>query len=235
MKFLKTSVLALTMMAGSTALFAQTADELVQKHVAAIGGADAWKKVTGMKMEGSINAGGMEIPVVMTNNGKAVRMDLTINGMANYTIITEKEGWMYFPIQGQTKAEPMTPEMVSQSQDQLELRGDLMDYKEKGSKIELVGKDDVDGTETFKLKLTTSKGIEKMIYLDAANYYLIRETKKMKADGKEMDMTMNFSNFQKLPAGIVFPMTVESPQGPVTFKSVEVNPKIEDSMFKPTN
>jgi hypothetical protein len=220
----------------SVCSFAQTAEELIQKHIAAIGGAENWKKITALKMNGAITAQGMEIPVTHTVvNGKGMRMDLTIMGMANYFILTDKEGWAYFPVQGQTKAEPLTADRVKESQDQLDVQGDFIDYQAKGNKIEYIGKDDVEGTETFKLKLTNKNGKEKLLFLDASNYYLIREIQKMKADGKEMDATMNYSNYQKLPEGIVIAMSVESQEGPITFKTVEVNPKVDETFFKPSN
>jgi hypothetical protein len=187
-------------------------------------------------MDGAVTAQGMEIPVTRTVlNGKGMRMDLTIMGMANYMILTDKEGWAFFPVQGQTKAEPLTADRVKESQDQLDVQGDFIDYQAKGNKIEYVGKDDVEGTESFKLKLVTKNGQEKLLYLDASNYYLIREVQKMKADGKEMDIMVSYSNYQKLPEGIVVAMSIESPEGPVTFKTIEVNPKIDEAIFKPTN
>ena len=68
-----------------------------------------------------------------------------------------------------------------------------------------------------------------------ANYYLLREVDKVQADGKEQEIATNFSNFQKLPEGIVFPMTVETPMGPMNIKTVEINPTVDESIFKPSN
>lgn len=236
MRFLKTSALTLTIMVGSVSVFAQSANEIVQKYISAIGGTEAWKKVNTMKMTGAISAQGMEMPITLTAiNGKAMRVDMTIMGMANYMIITPKEGWSYFPVQGQTKAEPMTADAIGQMQDQLDVQGELVDYSAKGKKIEYVGKDDVDGTETFKLKLTDKDGKEKTLYFDASNYYLIREVQKIKADGKEMESITNYSNYQKLPEGITVAMSIESDNGPMNFKSIEVNPKVDESIFKPAN
>lgn len=236
MKFLKTSVLALSMIAGSVATFAQSAEEIVAKHIEAIGGADKWKSVNSIKASGNISAQGMEIPVTLTIvNKKAFRMDLTIMGMANYQILTDKEGWMYFPVQQQQKPEPMTADMVKQGQDQLDIQGEFVDYKAKGKKIEFIGKDDMEGTEVLKVKLTDKNGKEKTVFFDPASYYILREIEKVQADGKEEESVVSYSNYKKLPEGIVYPMTVEAPQGPVTFTTVEVNPKIDESIFKPSN
>jgi hypothetical protein len=45
---------------------AQTADEVVNKHIDAIGGKDAWKKVTSTKMEGSLNVQGTDVAITIT-------------------------------------------------------------------------------------------------------------------------------------------------------------------------
>lgn len=236
MKLLKTSVVALSLIASSVASFAQTAEEIVSKHIAAIGGEEKLKTIKTIKMDGSLSMQGMEIPVVITAlNNKAWRLDMNIMGTANYQILTDKEGWMYFPIQQQQKPEPMTADAVKAMHDQLDLQGELVDYKAKGNKIELLGKDDMEGTEVYKIKVTNKEGKETTMYFDAANYYLLREVEKIQADGKEEEMATNYSNFQKLPEGFVFPMTIESPQGPIIFKTVEVNGKVDENIFKPSN
>ena len=236
MKIAKLAALALVLFANVATVKAQTADEIVQKSIDATGGMDNWKKVNSMKMTGSVNAGGQEIVVTVTTlNGKGTRQDITIGGMQNYSILTPTAGWQYFPVGGQTKAEAMTADEVKQGQDELDIQGALVDYKAKGNKIEYLGKDDVEGTDCYKVKLTYKNGKEETMYFDASNYYHIRSVEKVQADGKEQEVTMNYSNYKKLPEGIVFPMTVGSPQGEVTFKSVEINTPVDESIFKPTN
>lgn len=236
MKLLKTSVIALTMMAGSFAAMAQSAEEIVQKHLEAIGGAANWKKVNGYKMKGNVNAGGMEIPVsILTAHNKGMRMEYDLMGMSNYMIVTPTEGWMYFPVQGQTQPEPFTADQVKEMQEQLDVQGEFVDYKEKGTKLELLGKDDMEGTETYKLKVTKKDGKEKTVYFDVDTYYLLKEVQKIEADGKEAESVINYSNYKKLPEGIVMPMTIESPMGPVTMSEVVINPNIEEGSFKPSN
>jgi hypothetical protein len=237
MKGLRYSLVAAALLAGGFGTVkAQTADEIVSKYVAAIGGAENWKKVNSIKMVGSMNAGGMEFPVTVTTvKDKGFRMEFSVNGVNNYQIITPKEGWMYFPIQGQQKAEAIPAEMVKESQEELEIQDPLIDYKARGSKVAFLGKDAVEGTECYKLKLTRASGKEETMYIDASTYYQIRSVEKVKANGKEMENTTNYGNYQKLPEGIVYPMSIESPEGPITLKSVEINKPVDEKIFKPAN
>ena len=186
-------------------------------------------------MVGSINAGGMEIPVTITNvQGKEQKVEFTLNGMTGYQIITNTEGWAYNPMAGQQSPQAMTAEDVKQSQSDLDMQGPLIDYKAKGNVITYLGKDDVEGTDCHKLKVTYPSGKEETMYIDASNYYHIRSVQKVKANGKEEEHTSNYGNYQKLPEGIFWPMSIDDGGGAVAVKTVEINKPIDESIFKPT-
>jgi len=138
---------------------AQTADEIINKHVEAMGGLENWKKVNSTVLTGSINQGGTELPVTVTTlNGKGFRMEMTMSGMVNYQILTPTAGWTYFPAFGQPKPEATTDADVKESQDQLDAMMDpLIDYKSKGCSVTYLGKDQVEGTECHKLKVVQKK------------------------------------------------------------------------------
>lgn len=236
MKKIGISLCAITLMlAATTQSFAQKVDEIIQKHIVAIGGEENWKKVNTMKMEGSVSAQGMEIGVTQTIvHNKGMRQDISVMGMTGYTIMTPTEGWNFMPFGGQTEPEAMTADMVNEGKSKLDIQGDLIDYKTKGTKIDLLGKDDVEGTEVFKLKVVKKDGKEKTLFIDTKNYFVIREIEKIKADGKEMEVPVDYSNYQKQSNGIVFPMTLGTQQGEVTFKNIEINAKVDESIFKPS-
>lgn len=214
---------------------AQTADEVVQKHIAAIGGADAWRKVNTMKLTGAMKAQGMEIPVVVfATHNVGSRVNISAMGMDGYIITTPSAGWSFMPFMGQTKPEPMTAEQVKLAVEELDLHGDFLDYAKKGHMVEMQGKEDIDGTECFKLRMKMKDGQEKVYYIDPSNYYVVRTVTKMTVDGKEQEGAEDFSNYQKLPEGIVMPMTTESPMGPITYTAVEINKPVEASMYEPS-
>jgi outer membrane lipoprotein-sorting protein len=215
---------------------AQTAEEIVKNNLTAIGGADNWKKVNSMVMEATVSAGGTDVPITITRvHNKAVKQEFTVMNMTGYTIITNEAGWNFNPFQGQTKAEPMTADELKVGQDGLDLQGEFVDYAAKGHKIELLGKEDVDGTECYKLKLTRKSGRETTMFIDPKTWYCIREVSKVTVNGQEVNQTVNLSNFTKLPEGITLPMTMENGMAPapITISKVTVNPTVADTVFKP--
>jgi hypothetical protein len=235
MKNLK-SILALVILGlAAINLSAQTTDEIVKKHIEAIGGKDNWAKVKSMKTEMSMKANGAEIKVTIFQvDKKAMRQNIALMGMEGYSILTNTEGWSYMPFQGQTKPEPMTADDVKKGQDGLSIQNDFITYKELGKKLEYVGKDDVDGTECLKLKMTDKDGIESTYYIDPSNYYVIKETTKMTLNGKEMENSTTYGDYKKTDIGIVYPYSIIGGWGETQVTALEINPKIDDSLFKPT-
>lgn len=236
MKLIKTSAIAIVATLVSVFTFAQTAEEIVTKHVDAIGGTAPWKKINSIYYEGKLTVQGAEVNVTLTAlNGKGVRQNLTIMGMTGYQIITPSAGWNFMPFQGQTTPEAMTADELKASSDDLDVQGKLVDYKSKGHTIEYLGKDDVEGTECFKLKITTKAGNVETVFIDPKTYYIVRTVQKRIANGQESDVPTNLSNYQKLPEGIVVPFSIALPFGELVISKAEVNKPVDESLFKPSN
>ncbi len=211
----------------------QNLDEIVKKHVDAVGGVENWKKLNCIKMECMIKANGAEIKIVISQvNKKALRQDISVMGMNGYQITTNTEGWNFMPFQGQTKPEAMTADDIKNSQDELNIVDEFITYKELGKKLELIGSDDIDGTDCFKLKMTDKEGQETTYFIDKSDYYVIKSVSKIKADGKEMENASTYGNYKKTPEGLVFAMNITSGFGPMEIIKLEVNPKLDDAIFK---
>ncbi|MBN8667030.1 MAG: hypothetical protein J0M30_05950 [Chitinophagales bacterium] len=219
----------------SSLTFAQTADEVINKHVEAIGGADAWRKVTSLRQEGSMTVQGTDVQLVLTvvkDKGSRQDISITAMGMSGYQIITPTEGWNYMPFNGMMAPEAMTADELTKSQDDLDPAGPLLDYQAKGHKVELLGKEDVEGVECFKIKVDTKNGSTQTFYLDPSTYYIIRVVSKQDVNGQEVEVPTGFANYEKLPEGIVIAKSITLPFGEMTITNVDVNKPIEDSVFK---
>jgi hypothetical protein len=212
---------------------AQTVDEIVTKHIEAIGGKDNWAKIKSLRTESTMKSNGTEIKFVITQiDKKAMRVDMTITGMKGYTILTNKEGWEFMPFQGQTKPEPLTADDVKTEQDGLQIQDEFITYKELGKKLDYLGKDDVDGTECLKLKMIDKEGKEVTFYIDPANYYTIKQVEKIKADGKEMEIATMYGNYKKTEIGILYPMSITKEGEGMEITKIEINPIIDEASFK---
>jgi hypothetical protein len=234
MKSLKIAFAGLVALASVTGIYAQTVDEVISKHIEAMGGKEKLLTLNSAVTEATLSIQGMEIPVKMTQlNQKGQRVDITAMGMENYIITTPTEGWMYMPVQGQTKPEATPADAVKEAADALDLQGPLLNYKDKGHTVELIGKEDVEGSECFKLKLKMKGGIEQTIYIDPKTYYIIKTVSKTKATGSEVETTQTFSNFKKLDSGFVFPfsMTGFGP-GELSITKIDVNVPVDEKIFK---
>ncbi len=84
------------------------------------------------------------------------------------------------------------------------------------------------------MKETLKSGKIETVFIDPKTYYIIRVITKQKANGKEMDVTTNLSNYQKLPEGIMVPWAIGLPFGEMQISKVEINKTIDENIFKPS-
>jgi hypothetical protein len=137
---------------------------------------------------------------------------------------------------GKTEPEAMSADDIKQAEDQADMDGLLVDYKEKGHQVEYVGKEDVEGTPAYKLKVTKKNGDVVNVYIDAESYMNIKEAGKVKVRGQEIEGQTTFGDFKTVD-GLVFPFSIEqkaqgAPGGMVlTISKVEVNPTVDASRF----
>jgi hypothetical protein len=237
MKTFKMLLLALFAFVSIFHVQGQTLDEVIDKYVAAQGGKDKLLTLNTLVMEGTLNVSGQEITVKITQaNYKGQRVDISFGGVSGYIIQTRDSGWQYLPFQGQQKPEALPAAVVQETLDGLDIQSPLLNYKEKGHTAELLGKDDVDGTECYKIRLVSKSGMDETFYIDPSNFYIIKLTSKTKATGKEVVQTQTFSNFKKLDNGYVFPFSATGfGPGEITFSKIQVNVPVDSSIFKPSN
>ncbi|MBK9336884.1 MAG: hypothetical protein IPM98_09970 [Lewinellaceae bacterium] len=217
---------------------AQSAEEIIAKHIRATGG-DNWSKVEAVKMEANIaseSAAGMAIGWTMTSiRNKAARMDVSVMGMNQTSVVNGDKGWATNPFMGQTDPEPLTADQVKSMMDQTDIDGTVIGYKEKGYTVEFVGKEDVEGTEALKIKV--NKGGKKVEYIlyDPETYYEIKNIQVDEVDGKEVESATVFSNFKTVD-GIVMPHSLQSSSPmmgntTITLTKVTFNPTVDMTMF----
>lgn len=227
-----------------TALFAnaQTADDIINKHIAATGGADKWAKVYAVKYSGVYVMGpGMEAPVTEINLSKPFKgyySDFTWQGMTTQQAMRADSGWNYNPFGGKRESDPLSPNDIRNLNLQYDPQGMLFNYKQKGYTVDYLGMDDMDGADVFKLRLITKEGDMVYYYLDAETYYVLKIVRRIKLAEKEEKSYYVFSDFRKTDYGVVLPFSAQGVDekgteqgGPVNITKVEVNGTIDPALF----
>ncbi len=222
------TVLILTFV--SMVAYSQTADEIINNHIKAIGG-DKWNSLNTMYAEMSSDMGGMKIPIkTWQEHMKGMRVEFEVQGMTGIQVVTDKGGWSLMPFQGQTKPEPTNEEQLKSARSQLDIRGQFLDYKAKGSSVEYLGEDEEDGVEVYKVKLTDKEKTETTYFIDKSTYLLIKSDTKASFQGKEMEMVTKFSNYKEVN-GLTMAHSVDGQMGKIDFVKIEINPTIESTKF----
>lgn len=237
MKILKTGLIAATALF-STMVHAQTADEVINKYITAIGGKEKINQIKSLYMEGAVEIMGNEAP--MTSyllNGKGYKSEMEFNGQKIVNAINEKGGWMINPMMGSADPQPIPAEQFKSGKDQMSVGGGLFDYQTKGNKAELLGKEKVANADAYKIKLTTTDNDVTTYFIDANNYYLVKMVKVANMGGQEAELETSFSDFKKTDFGFTVPYKTEIalPQGfnlAINYKKVEVNKEMDPKIFE---
>jgi len=217
---------------------AQTVDEIIAKSIAARGGEAKLRAVKSMRFTGHIEVGpGMVAPMsLVVKRPGMVRMEFSIQGMTGIQAYDGKEGWDVMPFQGKKDAELMAADDVKEMEDQADIDGALMDYKTKGNTVEYLGKDKVEGSDAYKLKVTKKNGIIETSFIDADSGLEVKSITKAKIRGNDTEIETTYSDFRDVD-GLIFPFSLEqgavgSPQKQkITLEKVEINPDLSDAQF----
>ena len=229
-------------LAGSVALQAQTpapaesaptADEIVTKHIEAIGGKAAIGQVKSMTIESSTSVMGNEAPTVTTVvDGVGYKNETDFNGTKIVQCYNDKGGWMVNPMAGASDPTPMPEDQYNLGKGQIYVGGPLYDYAAKGSKVELMGKE---GT-AYKIKLTSKENTETTFLIDSTSYMITTVLAKGKMQDQDVDITSKFSDYRKTEVGLMVPYAIDIDLGQfqlsVAVKKVELNKTIDPATFE---
>ena len=223
-------------LAFSTLLYAQTADEIIAKHLDATGGLAKIKAVKTRRLTGNFEVNGMQAGFVeLESRPDKMRREIAIQGMTMVQSYDGKTAWQVMPFNGKKDPQAMTGDELRQFQEEADMDGSLADYKQKGSTVELAGREQFNGTDVFNIKLTLKTGQVRNFYLEANSFLQIGVSGKAKREGKEFEVRTSLTDYKDVE-GVMYPFTIESNAGDqgsakVTLQTIEVNVPIEDSVF----
>ena len=217
---------------------AQSVDDIMAKHYQALGGLEKLKKVQTMRLTGKMQMGpGMEAPLIIEKKRPGMqRVEFTFSGMTGIQAFDGKKGWAVMPFMGKKDPEPMSDDELKDMAGRADFDGALVDWKDKGHTLELVGKESVEGADAYKLKLTKKTGEIEYHYLDAESYLPIKEEGKTKVRGTEIEGESTLGDYKEVN-GLMIPFSMTNGQKgsdhkqTMSFDKIEIDIPLEDSRF----
>jgi hypothetical protein len=222
---------------------AQTADEVVEKHLAALGGRAALEKLqsrvaTGtiaMTAQGMPLSGSIEMYGAVPNKSRMVfRIDLTAMGAGEIVIDQRCDGktaWAGNSMQGDrdltgSQLESMLNEHFPTS---------FLRYKELGASVELSGKETVGTRPAVVLVYTPKAGRPTRHYFDAETFLVLQEvTKQDVPEVGEVESRVMADDYRTVD-GVKMPFSIKIVNGiqdvTITLDKVEHNKPIDEAMF----
>lgn len=210
----------------------QPVEDIINKHIEAVGGKDNLSQIKSLSVEGTMQVMGNDAPYsIITLNGKAEKLSMQINGQEIIQCITDTSGWGINPMMGASSAVRLPEAQFRPARYQIFIPDLLCNYLAEGCKATLLGKED----SSFKIEITTRDSIVSQYYVDTTSYLINKTTGKTFSQGGEVEVTNNFSNYQKTDKGLVMPFTVNTDFGGFslsrTITKVEVNKDIDPKIF----
>ncbi len=226
---------------------AQTADEIIDTYFENTGGKANWAKLEGVQMAGKMSMQGMDIGLTIVSL-KDTRQYTQINFQGQEMKQGVYDGEIMWGLNFMTgKAEQMEAEMVNnfKMNEAKDFPSALFDYKDKGYSAEYLGKETMEGTECFKVKLTKNpvmvdgkqSDVATIYYFDTENYVPIAEEMIGSAmmqgppGASPAKMISTLSDYQEVE-GLYFPFSIITPQGEMVMENITLNPTVEDDAFK---
>lgn len=218
----------------------ETVDTLVAKNTEAKGGAQALAAVTSLRLQGKmlVNNGRLELGYVQIKKRPGeVREETTLQGMTQIDAYDGTQGWKISPFGGRKDPEKISVDDAKALVEDAEIDGPLIDWKAKGSTVEYLGTEDVDGTLAHKLRVVRKNGDINYVYLDPDHFLEIRIVTQRLQNGAKIENETDLGDYEKIN-GVFFPFSLEGgPKGTtdkqkVVFEKAEANTPIDESIFK---
>jgi len=219
---------------------AQTVDTLISRYIQALGGLERIQAIQSLRRSGKYTGGGGFEAVVVQENKRpgSVREEFSIQGMTGINAYDGHDGWKIEPWQGKRDAESLGEEEMHGILDDADFDGPLVNYREKGNKVEYLGIEQIEGSDAYKIKVTRPNGDVSFFYLDTEYYVPIRIDTQRMIRGAPQEFETSIGDYKKVN-GVYMPFSSESgpkgssstDRGKITFEKIEANIPLDDVRF----
>ena len=217
---------------------ALTAEQIVEKHVAARGGLKKIRAIKTLRESGRMTEGPNREALVTRELKRPAssRFEITLQGITGIFVSDGTQGWKLNPFDGDFEPKPLPEEAIREAAEQADIEGPLVDWQAKGHALALAGRETIDGREAYKIQVTLKSGGTRTEYIDAKSFQRLRSDSTRTVKGRPVQISATFGDYHK-SGGVAFPHTVEisasgRPQKMrVVVDKIEVNPTLPADRF----
>ena len=223
---------------------ALTVDDVIERNTSAVGGRAAIEAIHSIEINLHITDPGFEVDgIYHAARPGRMRIDVQAGGKQVFTEAFDgQQGWQSHD---QSDPEPASPKAAAALRHGVELPGKLFglhEMKQLGHKIDLVGRETVDGIDYYVLRLTFGDGYTTSLYVDPQSWLITRrrDVRPLHVDVDPTPTTIEqrSSDFREI-AGVRFAFAtteIDLKTGKqlesTKVGSIKVNPPIDESIFK---
>jgi hypothetical protein len=199
-------------------------------------GTEKMKDWTTLTVKGKTIAQGVEFPITLImKRPSRLRTEAEVQGMKLIQAFDGQQGWSITPWSGSSAPQDMTPDEIRIVKEQTDMEGPLYHWKEKGGKAELLGKEDMEGNQVYKIKLTKASGDIDISYIDAESFILLKTDSKVTIQGNETESESLYTNYKDL-GGVLMATTITNKMkdqviSQLVIEKTELNLPVSDSLF----
>ena len=215
-----------------------TLDEIVARHVAARGGREKMQAIQSLKVTGKMVMLAVQAEAPLTlliKRPASVRFEITVQGNKTVRAFDGTTAWDINPNRGPgaRKAEDREARRTGETAD---FDGPLVNAKDKGITLELLGKEDVEGSAAYKVKAIRQNGDVDYHWVDTKSFLEVKSSNRRTVMGREMEIEA-FPTDYKPVHGVLIPASMEQrmdgkPIVRIVWETIEANAPIDDAVFK---
>jgi outer membrane lipoprotein-sorting protein len=236
-------VMAVSILSWGLIASAQTADEIIEKHLTAIGGREALGKLTSRSLTGTMTvstpggeiSGPIEVVTQRPNKSRTlIKLDLTALGAGPMVVDQRFNGTSGYVLDSMQGNRDITGNQLENMKNGM-FPNPLLNYKDSGATVELAGKEKVGDREAYVLTFKPKSGSVTRQFIDTQSYLPIKLVMRVDVPQiGELEQITELSDFREVDAvKVPFKVTVTSSVQSFTINvtKVEHNLKIDDALF----
>lgn len=225
-----------------------SADQIVEKNVAARGGLDAWRKVDTMVWIGHLESERAPLPsmgfILEQARPNKTRFQLIAMNAKSVRAFNGAQGWKMRPSHdARPNVEPYSIDELRFAQTAPGIEGPLIDYAQKGTAVSLGGVEEIDGHKAYRLDVRLATGEQDQVWVDAESFLEVRYDRAFHgggglqpATGASHPVSVTYRDYKSI-SGVQVPSTILTTAAPgvspdrMVIERVVVNAPLEERIF----